>query len=193
MTNGIDNIRHALTYAEDVDLPPGLAAGPADDSGYPDDDGASPPPPPGDGDGINWDAIRAASDLPLNDLGNGKRFALHFGRDARRVPRLGWYLWDETRWAVDPDDIRIRAKAHCLSDLIARECHFLRPEGKYEEAQARRETVADRLTDLDALPKPTPEERAEARTLKIELRKIDEMLGQVQDRIGRRLRHAKQA
>jgi putative DNA primase/helicase len=197
MTSGIDNIRNALTHAEDVDLPPEMsAAGQGDthpDDDHPADDGAPPPPPPGDGDGIDWDAIRAASDLPLNDLGNGRRFALHFGLDAMRVPRLGWYLWDTTRWAVDPDEIRVRAKAHGLSDLIAKECHFLRPEGTYEQAQSRRETVADRLTDLDALPKPTPEERAEARTLKAELRGLDDMLGQVQDRIGQRLRHAKQA
>jgi putative DNA primase/helicase len=209
MTQNLDPIRQAMAHPEDVDLPPHLASDPSGQVGHDDrtpedvahaheadhgiDDGLPPPPPPGDGDGIDWDAVRIASEMSLNDLGNGQRFALHFGRDAMRVPRLGWHLWDSTRWALDPDSLAIRARAHCLPDMIARETNFLRPEGKYEEAQARREIITDQLTDMDALPKPTAEQRAEARTLKAELRSLDDMLGKVQDRIGQRLRHAKQA
>lgn len=192
MTNGIDSIRNALTNAEDVDLPPELAAPGQGDAGSDDGGEMPPPPPPGDGDGVDWDAIREASDLPLNDLGNGRRFALHFGLDAMRVPRLGWYLWDETRWALDPDEIRTRAKAHRLSDLIARESVFLRPDDMQALA-AERETVVDDISEIDGNAKQSPEDRAKLRSLKARLKDLDAMLGQVQDRIGQRLRHAKQA
>jgi putative DNA primase/helicase len=76
-------------------------------------------------DGPDPDILRAASLLPINDLGNGQRFVLHFGRDVMFVPRVGWHVWDGRVWEVDPDMIRARAKAQRLSALVLAEVPYL--------------------------------------------------------------------
>lgn len=138
MTADIDAVARILADAEDVDLPPELAgrAGPADhgdpqdpgpdaeDMGYdrePDhgqDGGDGPGLPPADD-------LRRAAGFPINDLGNGQRFVLHFGEDVMFVPRVGWHVWDGRVWQVDPDMIATRKKAQRLSDLVLAEVPYI--------------------------------------------------------------------
>lgn len=66
-------------------------------------------------------AVAACVGLPLNDVGNGRRFAIHFGADCLWVPRVGWHVWDGARWAPDPDKIAVRSLAQGLGPLIAAE------------------------------------------------------------------------
>jgi putative DNA primase/helicase len=41
-------------------------------------------------------------EFPRSDLGNGQRFALRFGRDARYCHMFkSWFIWDGRRWARD--------------------------------------------------------------------------------------------
>lgn len=127
MTPGIDDIRRAAEDIEDVDLPDGLvpdgdASRDGEDSG-PDGDDPGPTAPP-DGlppdDSVN-ETARACAALPLNDLGNGRRLQAHFGEDLIWVPRVGWHVWDGTRWAADPDAIAVRRVAQELGPKIAAE------------------------------------------------------------------------
>lgn len=95
--------------------------------GAPDPDDAEdhgpdmPEPPPTDGDPREAGPERDCASLPLNDLGNAKRFAAHFGEDLMHVPRVAWFVWDGKRWKRDDDQIETRRKAQQVSALIARE------------------------------------------------------------------------
>ena len=67
----------------------------------------------------------AGAKLPLNDTGNGRRFALYYGADAMIVPRVGWHVWDGKRWQKDPDDIKVRGKAQQVQERIIAEIPHL--------------------------------------------------------------------
>ena len=128
-----DAVRRILQDAEDVDLPDAMAAVAADgDPGpdhldaFPDDhpdlaaadgQGGAPHPDRADTDFATPDNLRKASTLPINDLGNGQRFVLHFGADVMFVPRVGWHVWDGRVWQVDPDMIATRIGAQRLPEL----------------------------------------------------------------------------
>lgn len=173
MSDGIDGVRKVLSALEDVDVPPELAreaerAGrgsgasdgePPQDSEYPGPDeadleagdferehgsGGEPPPP----NGPDPEKLRAAALLPINDLGNGQRFVLHFGEDVIYVPRVGWHVWDGRVWQVDPDMIKSRAKAQRLSELVLAEVPYLllsdekmRHIAQERDLKAERETI----------------------------------------------------
>jgi hypothetical protein len=135
MTGGIDDVRAVMSAPEDVDVPPELAEEAAR-SGMSSSDGNPPTPdqddpgpdeadleagdyerehgggdePPSD-DRPDPEKLRKAALLPINDLGNGQRFVLHFGDDVIYVPRVGWHVWDGRVWQIDPDMIKARAKA----------------------------------------------------------------------------------
>jgi putative DNA primase/helicase len=161
MADGIDGVRKVLSTPENVDVPPDLAKTPAqgydrDDPG-PDEadleagdferehgDGGDPPPP----NGPDPEKLRKAALLPINDLGNGQRFVLHFGDDVIFVPRVGWHVWDERVWQVDPDMIKARSKAQRLSELVLAEVPYLllsdekmRHIGQERDLKAERETI----------------------------------------------------
>ncbi|KHQ51239.1 DNA primase family protein [Mameliella alba] len=138
---GIEDVRATLDAAEDVTPPEDWAApedpggpgdmpppGPPHDMGGPDD----PPPPEAEG------AL-----LPLNDTGNGLRFALYCGGEALYVPRVGWHIWDEKRWKLDPDGIAVRRHAQTIHDRITKEI----PHLQLKEAEQRK---LDRLGDVRA-------------------------------------------
>lgn len=162
MTADTDRVAQILAQAEDVDLPEGLAARahaphPDQDDPGPDEadleagdferdhgQGDEPPPP----DGPDTDKLRQAALLPINDLGNGQRFVLHFGDDVIYVPRVGWHVWDGRVWQVDPDMIKARAKAQRLSDLVLAEVPYLllsdekmRQMAQERDLKAERETI----------------------------------------------------
>jgi len=62
--------------------------------------------------------------FPLNDTGNGQRFALYCGEEAMYVPRVGWHIWDEKRWKLDPDGIAVRRLAQSIQDHVIAEIPY---------------------------------------------------------------------
>jgi putative DNA primase/helicase len=203
MTADIDAVARIMASPEDVDLPEGLARPDHDpDAEGPDDGGFGPPPDgPDEGDGIDWGRVEKASTFPLHDVGNGLRFQLHHGENARFVPNMGWHIWDGTRWKFDPPAVKdmpggvaTRKLSHTMSDWIARECVFLRLRNESDLHQ-RRNWIAARLMELEAVPSKdrTAEAKAEMDALRREKAEIEEVLARAQDRIAQRLRHAKQA
>lgn len=109
-----------------------------------------------------------AFELPLTDVGNAQRLVREHGADLRRVPGLGWHVWDGRRWRRDDNgEVERRAKgtarrmiaqAAALDDRPAgRELvkHALRSEGlrsiraMVALAETEREVVT-RADDLDA-------------------------------------------
>lgn len=50
--------------------------------------------------GVDPDLDRVCSTLPMTDLGNAERFRARFGGAFRFCPELGWFAWDERRWAL---------------------------------------------------------------------------------------------
>lgn len=167
------------------------------------DRGGDLPPPDGptDGDGIDWGAVERAAELPMHDVGNGRRFAIYYGTAARFVPNIGWHIWDTTRWKFDPPvkkdapgGVATRKLVHCMSDWISRETVFLRPRNE-SDLHKRGRAIAARLAELLDTPAKdrTPEARAEEDALRVEKAEIEEVLGRAKDRVAQRLRHAKQA
>lgn len=127
----IDSVRRVLADAQDVSLPEDMQAPHREEvEGHPDADpyaGLEPDftpdgPPP---EGSDADKLRLAATYPINDLGNGQRFVLHFGEDLMFVPRVGWHVWDGGVWAIDPDMIASRRKAQRISDLVVAEVPYL--------------------------------------------------------------------
>lgn len=168
MTGGIDAVRRIMAEPEDVTLPVGLGpdgAGRADEAAPdwqagdpgPEEsdldagdmerqfDGGDGPPPPS---GPDPDTLRAASQLPINDLGNGKRFVLHFGADVIFVPRVGWHVWDGRVWQIDPDMIQARTKAQLLSDLVLAEVPYIVLSDEKMAALAKERDLRDELFQL---------------------------------------------
>lgn len=162
MTADLDAVRQVLANPEDVDLPEWLAAkeapqGDAEDPGPDEADleagdgerdhgqGDGPPPP----DSPDQDKLRAASLLPINDLGNAQRFVLHFGEDVIFVPRVGWHVWDGRVWQVDPDMIRARSRAQKLSALVLAEVPYLLLSDEKMKAMATERDLREEKTALD--------------------------------------------
>lgn len=121
MTSNIEHIKSKFDAAEDVSPADGLA--PPDDGRF---DGPSygddgPPPRTPDLPIPEMDGAK----LPLNDTGNGHRFALYCGDDALHVPRVGWHIWDGKRWKLDPDGIAVRRHAQSIQNRIIEEIPHL--------------------------------------------------------------------
>ena len=163
-TANIDAVRRIMADPEDVSLPDGMAgAGQADDGAadrqpgdpgpgdadleaadFERDHGDGPMPP----DGPDPDTLRTASKLPINDLGNGQRYVLHFGADVMFVPRVGWHVWDGCVWQVDPDMIKARAKAQRLSELVLAEVPYIVLSDEKMAALAKERDLRDELFQL---------------------------------------------
>lgn len=167
MTADIDAVRAILAQPQDVDLPASMAGQAQADGEAPDwqpgdpgpdeadldagdaerhfDGGDGPPPPQGP----DPDKLRAASQLPINDLGNGQRFVLHFGPDVISVPRVGWHVWDGRVWQIDPDMIKARAKAQRLSGLVLAEVPYLLLSDEKMKVIAQERELREERTALD--------------------------------------------
>lgn len=163
---GIEEVRATLDAAEDVTPPEDWAApeemggpgdmpppGPPHDMGGPDD----PPPPEAEG------AL-----LPLNDTGNGLRFALYCGTSALVVPRVGWHTWDGRRWLLDPDDIAVRRLAQSVQGHIMREIPHLALEDWQLREIAAEPQVRAKKSELESEPWDdlTPEQQTELEDLR---------------------------
>lgn len=193
MTDNLDPIRDIMASPEDVDLPPDLAA-----QGDPPDDGAPPvdglPPGPDDmGPPREPSAVERCAELPLHDIGNARRVVIHFGEDLMFVPRVGWFVWDGRRWAIDSDLIETRRRLQTLTGLIEQETHFITVPPDKARLVARKGAIEERRAALAVKAEMSEEERAEDLQLRADAAQIAQLLAQVQDRIGQRLRHAKQA
>ncbi|WP_168797901.1 DNA primase family protein [Pacificoceanicola onchidii] len=148
MTGNIDDVRKTFDAAEDISPAEGLA--PPDDGGHMD----GPPPrtpddfggysDPDDDQGPSIEGAR----LPLNDTGNGSRFALYCGDHAMYVPRVGWHIWDEKRWKLDPDGIAVRRHAQSIQRRIIEEIpHVVLEDWQLEQIE-RESIVRPRLDQL---------------------------------------------
>lgn len=137
MTPGEDDIRDRFASAETVT--PGDGLTPAGGGNAPGDAPPSVDPPEATG-----------ARFPLNDTGNGQRFALYFGADALPVPRVGWFVWDGKRWKKDPDEIRVRAKAQKVQDHIAAELPFIRLKPAEVRLKESERKIKARLNDIRA-------------------------------------------
>ena len=142
MTDPLDPVRATLRQAEDVELPEGMTAphpAPHDDDASEGDPFAgverhfAPGVPPDEPDPPE----KQCAVLPLNDVGNGRRFVIWFGDRLLFVGRLGFHVWDDRRWVLDAEiskglPPRTRLLAQDLGPLIEKEVPWLQPS----EAQA---------------------------------------------------------
>jgi len=142
---------------------------------------------------VFWQRVRQAADQTLNDYGNGQRFCIHFGHDLMWVPRVGWFTWTGTYWAKDPDMIAVRRMAQKIGPLVTRETRFIAVPPAKAALVDQKETVAEEIATLSTKKPRTPDDDKRLTELRGARDEIDRLLSAVQDRIGQRLRHAKQA
>lgn len=132
MTDNIKKVKEKFAAAENIAPVDGLT--PPDD--LPTADVGQDAPPPR----TPFEEAELApqgAKFPLNDTGNGQRFALYYGDDVMMVPRVGWYLWDGKRWAEDPDKIAIRGKAQLVQSRIIDEIpHLTLEDWQLKEIEA---------------------------------------------------------
>ncbi|WP_374384567.1 DNA primase family protein [Paracoccus yeei] len=189
-----------MQSAEDVNLPEGMG-GEDHQDGFP-DDYTPPPPPPDEGAAGDEpeDPISRSSREPLNDLGNGNRFRIHFGENILFVSQVGWFVWDGARWKRDPEISRdcsplIRARAHKMSGLIEKEIDWLQPSKRDRQLLAKERELRQRRGEIEADPAHAGDEAlmTELGHIASQLRSIDTALKTHKSLIGRRLTHAKNA
>ncbi|MBF9042968.1 hypothetical protein HKCCE4037_06500 [Rhodobacterales bacterium HKCCE4037] len=187
MNDGLDKVREAFDAAEDIpapdpeDIAPPAADGPGDG-------------PPSD-DPQHIERMRKAAGFPLNDFGNGQRVALHFGEDLMFVPRVGWFVWDGTRWAKDPDNLAVRAKAQALAPLILKETDFFPRTGRTSELLDQRTQIYMERGELEKKPaaERTEDHEDQLKRLEARLAGITKRLAGHQRSIDRIRTHAKNA
>jgi putative DNA primase/helicase len=170
MTDPLDPVRRVMEQVEDIDMGGVPAAGEDDpgpegewvpderpefDEARPADDG----PAAAEGSGFADEVHAQAAAHPLNDIGNGLRFATYFGEDALHVQRVGWYVWDGLRWERDRDGVAFRRRAQRVSELMLHELMHLALEPWEKaridalpaaQAEVKRLEVAARTPDDDA-------------------------------------------
>jgi len=143
----------------------------------PDEGGHEDEPPP--------EAIGAA--FPLNDTGNSLRFAHYEGDNAMNIPRVGWHIWDDKRWALDPDGIAVRRRAQTIHERIEKEIPYLILTGAEQRRVDRIEFIR---SELRALPRDTSDLSEEEREKKGELQsEMDELNAALWGRGSTRQRH----
>lgn len=204
MTDGdaLGQVRAVMSNAEEVDLPEGMQADGDADDGLP--EGYAPPPPPPE-DGAPDDTgpehpVSASSRQPLNDIGNGHRFRIHFGEDLLFVSQVGWFVWDGARWKRDPEISRdcsplIRARAHKMSGLIEEEIDWLQPSKRDRQLLQEERDLRARRVEIEAIAGYGADEALmkELADIAGRLRGLDAALKSHKSLIGRRLTHAKNA
>lgn len=197
----IDALRDVMSKPEDVDLPDAVSVD-GFDLDCPDDYFPPPPPPedPRDGPDEPVDPVALAAQEPLNDTGNGRRFVIHFGEDILFVSQVGWYIWDGTRWAKDPEitkdlSARLRGLAQKMTPLIEREIDFLQPSPRDRKLMQEENGLRKRRHELEQDPGLAADTtlQDELGTIAGRLRAIDAALKDHKTLIGRRLTHAKNA
>lgn len=140
-----------------------------------------------------WLRLSKAAEQTLNDFGNGQRYIIHFGEDLMWVPRVGWFTWDGTVWKADPDEIAVKSKAHKIGPLIERETRVITVPPKKQQIVDQKDRIDDAIAAISAKKPRTPEDEKKLTELRATRDEIGRLLSAVQDRIGQRLRHAKNA
>lgn len=142
MSDDFEKVRKVLRDAEDVDMD-GVPLG--DAGGYDD----MPPPPEGE----DMPPVSEGAEFPLNDTGNGQRFALYYGADALYVARVGWHVWDDRRWKLDPDGLLVQRLSQKVQHAIVAEIPYIRLTGaekrKFNRLDAIRTDLLRLTGDLD--------------------------------------------
>ncbi len=99
---------------------------------------------------------------PLNDTGNGLRFALYCGEWAMYVPCVGWHTWDGRRWKLDPDGIMVRQLAQTIHERVEKEIPYVQLSPVEKRRVERVETIRLELLNFDKVHADLPDgERAE--------------------------------
>ena len=183
MSDQIEKVRETLAHAEDVTPDPDQQH--EDDAPQmdPQDPGPSQDEPPADG-AVDDPRAPEGAMFPLNDIGNGKRFALYFGEDVMAVPRVGWFLWNGQVWRKDDDKVEVRRKAQLIPEKILTEARHLAYEDWEVEAMAQEPVVRARLDVLDAI-KPgdlTDDQRVELVKLNEKKDRINSIKSRFQNR-----------
>jgi len=156
MTAGVEEVRTIMGTPEDV-----APMAPEDHPG-PRPDTAAPGAPPPDGTGAA-PPEKAAAGLPLNDVGNGRRFAAYFGQDVISVPRVGWFVWTGQVWAKDDDELAVRRLGQKVSARIVAEAAHV------ELSAAQRAGIAEAratIAELGALATAGSLDREQAARVK---------------------------
>ena len=155
--------------------------------------GDEPPaaPPPGAGPEEPAGPEKDCAAEPLNDVGNGKRLAAHFGADLIWVPRVGWHVWDRRRWARDPDEIELRRRAQRLGPLIEKEIPHLRPAPREKALIDEERGLMARRAAL--IGEAGEAARAELGRVDARLAMLDRELGGWKKRVARHATFAKDA
>lgn len=187
MSDPINKVRETLAQGEDVTPDPDLPQGddaPVDD---PQDPGASPDGSGGQGTGTSAeDDLLApeAAKFPLNDIGNGKRFALYFGEDVMHVPRVGWFLWTGKVWKKDDDEVAVRRKAQEIPAKILNEARHVAYADWELKAMAEEPMVKAKLKAFEGSKSEgrTAEQEAEYLDLVKRMGKINTIKSQFQHR-----------
>jgi putative DNA primase/helicase len=203
VTEPLDKVRKQLSDLEPIDMGPVPVAGEsAGDSPDPDDqvapdDSWMPDPeaafiPPDDTTAVDERIGRAALQ-PLNDVGNGRRFVIHFGEDFIFVPAVGWYVWTGTHWQRDEHQLSTRAKAQDLHPLIEREAAHIKPSQVQRPLFDERVQLRWRFEQLQKVAPAdrTDDERTELGMIPARLLALDKLLDDLDKQIGRRLTFAK--
>jgi putative DNA primase/helicase len=187
MDDGIEKARDIMAGLEAVDL---------DGVDLPDAQGPDLPPPDQPPEGSEPPPEARCVAFPLNDIGNGMRVAEHFGQDIFWVPRVGWFVWNDKVWAKDPDEIHVRRLVQKISGLVEKETRYIEPPRQRErELLKKKRRVVDRIAEIEVMPEDERGEdvKEEHRTLQNEMKEIVRIEAETKDRIGQRLRHAKNA
>ncbi len=141
MSDHDDPVRSAFDHAEDIAPDPDL--GEADAGGD--------PRGPNDAQDDLLERLQEAATFPLNDLGNGQRFVVHFGSESLWVPRVGWFVWTGRFWEKDSDELAIRARVQRLSQLITEEVPHLRLSPDERAAIEQMPQLAKKATEIEAI------------------------------------------
>ncbi|MFQ6551889.1 phage/plasmid primase, P4 family [Aestuariibius insulae] len=188
MTDKTDEVRAAFENAEDVSPEEQVSSGPG---AAPRDDGYSDGPPPPDRQGppesIPSPEVEGAKQAQ-NDTGNSRRFVIYCGQDALFVPRVGWHLWDQRRWKLDPDGIAVRGLGQTIHEWIEKEIPHLQLNAAERRRVERLDAIRSELRDLGAAyPDLSEDDRAEKRQCLISER--DKLNGELWGRGSSRARH----
>jgi putative DNA primase/helicase len=202
MADPIDRVRRVMEQPEDIDMGGVPVAGgdePWPEGDWVPDDGLDVAgPEPGEADGPPGDATPSPEDErhaeaaghPMNDIGNGRRLATYFGEDVLHVQRVGWYVWDETRWAADRDKVRVRTRAQKVSELMLHEIAHLELEPWEKKRIDDLPRVAAAARTLEAKDR-TPEESVELDGLLAKIRAGEALKQSLQKRRAEFRRFAK--
>lgn len=174
MTDKINKVREVLNEAEDIEMD-GVPVGEPDE-GPPDPPFDHSPDGPDHGGPGHFAADGPVLEIegaqfPLNDSGNGKRFAHYCGDDALFVPRVGWHIWDTRRWRLDPDGIAVRRHAQTIQHRIVAEIPHVVLEDWQLEALAQEPNIRrlfNTIADIDA-DERTAEQATEHDALSVKL------------------------